>query len=142
MDLHKSLCNPGITRMLHFVRCKNLPYSVNDVKSVISNCKTCAERKLKFYKPTQNKLIKVIAPFEGLNIDFKGPLPSVTSNKYLFTTIDEYSRFPFAFDCPDMTFVYRKHMFLRTFCCIRHAFVHSFRSWLSFYVCGNEKIPS
>ena len=43
--LHNSLCHPGITRMFHFVRSKNLPYSVSDVKRVISDCKLCAELK-------------------------------------------------------------------------------------------------
>ena len=40
---------------------------------------------------------------ERLSIDFKGPLPSSSNNKYLFIVIDEYSRFPFAFPCKEMT---------------------------------------
>ncbi|XP_064109531.1 uncharacterized protein LOC135217506 [Macrobrachium nipponense] len=39
---------------------------------------------------------------ERLSIDFKGPLPSTTNNKYILTVIDEYSRFPFVFPCPNM----------------------------------------
>ena len=39
---------------------------------------------------------------ERLSIDFKGPLPSATRNKYLLTVVDEYSRFPFAIPCPDI----------------------------------------
>uniref|UniRef100_A0A2C9KV34 Integrase catalytic domain-containing protein n=1 Tax=Biomphalaria glabrata TaxID=6526 RepID=A0A2C9KV34_BIOGL len=35
------------------------------------------------------------------SVDFKGPLPSTTKNKYLLTIIEEYSRFPFAYACPD-----------------------------------------
>ena len=31
-DIHKQLSHPGVTRMLHFVRSKNLPYSTNEVK--------------------------------------------------------------------------------------------------------------
>ena len=34
-----------------------------------------------------------------LNIDFNGPLPSATQNKYFLTINDEYSRFPFVFPC-------------------------------------------
>ena len=34
-----------------------------------------------------------------LSINFKGPLPSTSKNKYLLTVVDEYSRFPFAFAC-------------------------------------------
>ena len=61
----------------------------------------CSELKPQFHK-FQGKLIHATQPLERLNIDFKGPLPSVSQNKYLLTIIDEYSRFPFAFPCPDM----------------------------------------
>ncbi|GAA48338.1 retrovirus-related Pol polyprotein from transposon opus [Clonorchis sinensis] len=101
-ELHNSLCHPGITRMFHFVRCKNLPYSVDDVKRVISSCKVCAELKPRFWK-SSGKLIKATQPFERLSLDFKGPLPSNTHNRYLLTIIDEFSRFPFAFACADIT---------------------------------------
>ena len=40
---------------------------------------------------------------ERLNLDFKGPLPSVTQNKYFLTIIDEYSRFPFVIPIPDIS---------------------------------------
>ena len=101
-DLHSSLCHPGVTRFYHFVRSKNLPFSLTDVKNTIASCKTCSEAKPRFYNPPSARLIKATQPFERLSIDFKGPLPSVTRNRYLFTVIDEYSRFPFAFACPDM----------------------------------------
>ena len=39
---------------------------------------------------------------ERLSIDFKGPVPSVTSNTYLLVVIDEYLQFPFVFPCPNM----------------------------------------
>ena len=39
---------------------------------------------------------------ERLSIDFKGPLPTSTHNPYILTVVDEYSRFPFAFACPNM----------------------------------------
>ena len=34
---------------------------------------------------------------EYLSIDFKGPLPSSSKNKYILTVEDEFSRFPFTF---------------------------------------------
>ena len=40
---------------------------------------------------------------ERVNIDFKGPLQSVSRNKYFLTVIDEYSRFPFIIPCPDVS---------------------------------------
>lgn len=102
-ELHDSLCHPGVTRMTHFVRSKNLPYSVDDVKRVITNCTVCAELKPNFFRRNTFNLIKATQPFERISVDFKGPLPSVSRNKYLLTIVDEYSRFPFAFPCPDMT---------------------------------------
>ena len=36
--LHEALCHPGITRLNHFIRTKNLPYSLEKVKLVTSQC--------------------------------------------------------------------------------------------------------
>ena len=102
VKIHEDLCHPGVTRLYNFVRTKNLPYSVNDVKSVISNCKACSVLKPKFVKPVNPPLIKATQPFERLSIDFKGPLPSASKNKYMLTIVDEYSRFPFVYPCKDM----------------------------------------
>ena len=101
--IHDNLCHPGITRMMHFVRTKNLPFSLDDVKRVTSQCKACAETRPRYYKPPEASLIKATRAYERLSVDFKGPLPSSSKNKYLLTIIDEYSRFPFAFPCKDMT---------------------------------------
>ena len=45
---------------------------------------------------------KATQPFERLSIDFKGPLQTVTNNKYLLVIIDDFSRFPFVYACKDM----------------------------------------
>ena len=100
-ELHNELCHPGTTRLLHFVRSKNLPYSTDDVKKVCSSCKICAELKPQFYRPPAHTLIKSTQPMERWSIDFKGPLKSTTNNYYMLTIIDEYSRFPFAMPCPN-----------------------------------------
>ena len=70
---------------------------------MVQQCAVCAQLKPKFFQPCSDPLIKAAHPFERLSIDFKGPIPSSTRNKYILTVIDEYSRFPFAFPCPDMT---------------------------------------
>uniref|UniRef100_A0A2C9L369 Integrase catalytic domain-containing protein n=1 Tax=Biomphalaria glabrata TaxID=6526 RepID=A0A2C9L369_BIOGL len=101
--LHTSLCHPVVTRLLHYVRTKNLPFSCDDVRTVIEQCQTCAELKPRFFRQPTGELIKATQPFERISMDFKGPLPSVSRNKYLLTIIDEFSRFPFAFACPDMS---------------------------------------
>lgn len=102
VDLHRNLCHPGVTRMVHWVRTKNLPFSVEDVKRMTAACPTCAEIKPRYMK-NQGHLIKATAPFERLNIDFKGPIPSSTRNRYILTIIDEFSRFPFAYACKDVS---------------------------------------
>ena len=101
-DVHDSLCHPGETKMVHYVRSNNLPYSVAEVKRVCSQCRVCAEVKPLFYRPKNPPLIKATKPMERLSMDFKGPLPATSKNRYLLTIIDEYSRFPFAFPCPDL----------------------------------------
>ena len=89
--------------MGHFVQSRNLPYSLEEVKKMRASCSYCAELKPEYHKATQAHLTKATQPFERLNIDFKRPLPSASKNKYLVTVVDEYSRFPFAFACTDMT---------------------------------------
>ena len=87
--------------MMHFIRSRNLPYSLDDIKRMTSTCNVCLELKPQFCH-SKGHLSKATQPFERLNIDFKGPLPTVSRNKYLLTVIDEYSRFPFAFACADI----------------------------------------
>ena len=66
-------CVTRVSHVLHhFVRAKNLPYSAA-------------------------QLAKATQPFERLSLDFKGPFPTSTKNRYMLTVIDEFSRFPFAF---------------------------------------------
>ena len=48
-------------------------------------------------------VIRATKPFERISLDFKGPLPTSTKNKYMLTVVDEYSRFPFAFPTPDIS---------------------------------------
>ena len=102
MRIHTSLSHPGVTQMLHFMRSKNLPYSTEDVKRTCSLFRACAELKQQFYRPQSAALIKAIQPMERLSIDFIGPLQTTSCNAYLLTAVDEYSRFPFAFPCPNM----------------------------------------
>ena len=102
-SLHESLLHPGVQRMLHFVRSRNLPFSIDEVRRITSECQTCAKLKPRFYSPSHTPLIRATAPFQRLSIDFKGPLPASNSYRYILTVIDEYSRFPFAFPCRDVS---------------------------------------
>ena len=102
-DIHDQLCHPGVTRLLYFVRTKNLSYSTDDVKKLCHSCIICAELKPQFYCPQQNTHSKASKSMERWSIDFKGALRSSSQNTYMLTIVDEYSRFPFAFHCPNTT---------------------------------------
>lgn len=84
LTLHRSLCHPGVTRLTQ----TNLPYPIEFVKKGVSSCRVCSETKPRFLKYTGN-LIKTSDPFERLSMDYKGPIPTTSNNKYLLTNIDE-----------------------------------------------------
>ena len=60
--MHQQLGHPGVTRLVHFVRTKNLPFSVDDVKRVCSTCKICADLKPKFFRKLPETLKKFMRP--------------------------------------------------------------------------------
>lgn len=126
--IHDALCHPGVTRLLHFVKSRNLPYSVEDVRRVVSSCRVCAECRPQFYQSEAAHLIKATQPFERLNLDFKGPLPSTDNKKYFLNIVDEYSRFPFIFPCANMTAATIIHCLSQLFSIFgMPAYVHSDR---------------
>ena len=128
LEIHDSLCHPGITRMYHYVKSKNLPYSLEDIKQMTARCTTCCEIKPSFFKGQNSPLIKATKPWERLSVDFKGPLPTSSRNRYILTITDEYSRFPFAFPCHDMCSSTIKKCFTELFTTYGlPAFVHSDR---------------
>ena len=100
-ELHESLCHPGITRFMQFVRSRNLPYSLEEVKNMTKSCRVCAKIKPRYFQADEGILIKAMHCVDRLNVDFKGPIQSRSNNKYLFVAVDEYSRFPFAIPCKD-----------------------------------------
>ena len=102
-NLHEALCHPGVIRLIHFVRTKNLPYSFDEIKKMTSQCRDCCECKPQYHCPERIPLIKATQPFERINIDFKGPLPTNNANKYFLMVVDEYSRFAFVFPCLDVS---------------------------------------
>ncbi|GFU00378.1 putative retrovirus-related pol polyprotein from transposon opus [Trichonephila clavipes] len=62
-NLHNSLCHPGVTRMPHWVRCKNLPFSLEDMKKVTNSCLICNELRPRLVKNV-GTLVKATTPFE------------------------------------------------------------------------------
>jgi len=114
---------------------------VDDVKSVVSNCKICCRIKPQFYRPKSEKhLIRSTRVFDRLNIDYKGPLPSsdISSNKYILNIIDEYSRFEFAFATADMTWQTVQSCLYQVFAMFgMPSYIHSDRG--SNFLCGDLK---
>ncbi|GAA51362.1 pro-Pol polyprotein [Clonorchis sinensis] len=72
---------------------------IENVKAVANQCSVCSKLKPRFLNHPFGSFIKAAQPFESVSIDFKGPLPPTSHNKYLLTVIGEYSRYPFAFTC-------------------------------------------
>ena len=87
--------------MTHFVRSKNLLFSVENINHVCNECFTCAKLKPKFFVNYKNTLIKATRPWERISVDFKGPVSS--TKPYILIVVDEYSRFPFVFPCKDQS---------------------------------------
>jgi len=48
--MNKQLGHPGVTRLLHFERTRNLPFSASDVSEICRCCRICAELKPSFVK--------------------------------------------------------------------------------------------
>ena len=94
------LYHPGVTHFVHMTKIWNLLYSVEDIKEIISSCKIGVENKPKFYRPKTRKIVKTIQPFNRITLGLKGPLPSISRNKYMQIIIDEYLRFLFVIPCP------------------------------------------
>ena len=104
--LHINLFHPGTQRFYHFVKAKNLPYTLDNVKEVIHRCSECAHTKPQFCTSSLsdgNHLIKALHPMDRLNLDFKGPLPSISTNRYMLNIVDEYSRYMWSYPCTNVT---------------------------------------
>ena len=103
-SIHNSLIHPGVQCFWHFVRSQNMPYSINEVRRMTSECTTCAKIKPRFFNFPNDILIRSTAPFQCLSVDYKGPIPISSSGcRYMLTVVNEYSQFPFAFPCYDCT---------------------------------------
>ena len=93
--IHETLGHPRITRLWHFIKSKNLPYSLSEVKQTCQNCNTCAEIKPRFYRKPTETLILAIQPWQRISLDFKAPVKS--KNNYLLIVIDDIVDFCLCF---------------------------------------------
>ena len=97
--------------MIHFVflRLRAFSISINQ-KTCHIHQKTSKRREsmrnvrtieATIFKPPKSTLIK--ATSERLSMDSKGLLPTESQNRHVLTFLDEYSRFPFAIPCEDVS---------------------------------------
>jgi len=87
-DIHEKLCHPGVTRLLHFIWNRNLPFSTTDVKRVVFACDIFARVFLLvtfmtflplFVRKNQGTLVKALRPMERISIDFKRAITIIYS---------------------------------------------------------------
>ena len=60
-DIHAALCRPGVTRLNHYVKVKNLPYSLAEVREALTRCRICAETKPQVLKPANPPLLRLLS---------------------------------------------------------------------------------
>jgi len=84
--IYESLCHPVITRFLNFLRAKNMPFFVEDVRKTVGNCGVCSEIKHQFHSRPVASLVKVTQPFEH------HPLTFLKGRSHLHRKIITYSR--------------------------------------------------
>lgn len=87
--------HPGEQRLYHLLSDYG-DYTKTAIKKCVQECDICARNKPQFAKQPTGTLCRSDKPWMRISVDFVGPKPS-SGKQYLFTIIDEYSRFPFAF---------------------------------------------
>lgn len=102
--LHIEYSHPGVTRFWSLLKKLNIPVTLEEVRTLCRNCPVCARIKPSFHKISPNHLISALSPWDRLSMDFKGPLSQTSNgNRFLLIVVDEFSRFPFAFPCKDIS---------------------------------------
>jgi len=96
--IHDKMGHPGVQRMCHYLSDKFGITGVSaQVSQYVGSCELCARQKPKFPKVPLGKVIRSTRPWQRLSIDFVGPKNLCGGKAYIFTIIDEFTRFPFAF---------------------------------------------
>jgi len=47
-DIHTALCHPGVTRLYHYIKTKNLPFNLNEIREMTASCRICCRIELNF----------------------------------------------------------------------------------------------
>jgi len=102
--IHDLMEHPGMNRLYKFLERRMSSSGLKEMVQIcVKNCSICARIKPHFVKRPQGRVIQATKPWQRLAIYIVGPKLSATRNKYLFTVVDERSKYPFAFPVPDIT---------------------------------------
>ena len=107
--VHENFGHPGSTRMVNnplviFLSDKIKETNLQElVDQCLSSCTICTQQKPRVASVPYGQLVTSTAPWQRISIDCVGPKPSLTKNKYIFTVVDEFSHFPFAFPAKEPT---------------------------------------
>ena len=101
-NIHDRLCHPGVIRILHFMKSKNLVYSTS--RELFQRAKYVLALNVYLFEEIMD-FNQGNAPYAIGKYRFQGSVTIIYSPEilYLFIVFDEYSRFPFTFPCKDMT---------------------------------------
>ena len=88
-NIHASLSHPGVNLSDYYMKTKNLPISLQEVRDTVARCRICSEVKPRYLKSHSVLLIRATQLFGRQRIDFKDPLPSVYRNQYLLKVTDD-----------------------------------------------------
>ena len=65
VEIHSGLCHPGATRMLHFVRSKNLQFSTEDVGKFVCPAKFVLNLSHSFIIHLMGNLLSLLGQWKG-----------------------------------------------------------------------------
>lgn len=87
----------GAQRTLELARLVNDKITLTEVQDYIAKCKTCVQGPHSVPKTPLGVTVTASSPWEIVHCDFVGPLPRSTSGfEYIFTLMDDLTRFVFA----------------------------------------------
>ena len=103
---HNQYRHPGIFRLVQLLCSANEAHAIHNLEEVcckvVTSCQICAEIKPHWISPPAKHVVSSTGPWQRISIDFMIKKPTSSEGfMNIFTVIDEYSRFPFAFPMKD-----------------------------------------
>lgn len=126
----------------HFDPSRNLPYLVDEICKVTSDCSACATMKPWFHSLPAVHSIKATSFFERLSIDFKGPL-SVNNLRDQCTSflLDVFHELFYFYFCKNKRVVpILQVVFVRNALLIAKTWYNYFHKFMKSWLCFGSKI--